>query len=202
MCTTTDAIVLSLQPQSDKAHILHAYTRAYGRVSYKVFGLGRKHAIGLYSPLSLLQITASYPASRPAVIKEAARLPYSGTLSSAAIYKQTVSLFVSEVIFHTLRYPMSDEPMFDFLAQSVRALETTEEPQNFHLYFLAGFAARLGFAIEEGSSLAASLEKVPGGLTRQERQQLLNRLCDYFAAHVDTWQPPRSLEVLTEVFDD
>jgi hypothetical protein len=60
----------------------------------------------------------------------------------------------------------------------------------------------LGFAIEEGSSLAASLEKVPGGLTRQERRQLLNRLCEYFAAHVDTWQPPRSLEVLTEVFDD
>ena len=201
MYTTTDAIVLSLQPQSDKAHILHAYTRAYGRVSYKVYGLGRRHAIGLYSPLNLLQITAGYSVSKPAVLKEATRLPYSEAPDSAAVYRQTVSLFVSEVLFHTLRYPMSDEPMFDFLARSVRALETTEEPQNFHLFFLAGFAAQLGFAIEEESSLAASLARVPEGLTRQERQQLLNRLCDYFAAHVDTWQPPRSLEVLTEVFD-
>ena len=73
--------------------------------------------------------------------------------------------------------------------------------QNFHLFFLAGFAARLGFAIEEGSPLAVLLARVSEGLTRQERQQLLIRLCDYFAANVDTWQPPRSLEVLTEVFD-
>lgn len=45
MLTTTEAIVLSLQPYSDKAHILHAFTRAGGRVNYVVYGLGRKKKV-------------------------------------------------------------------------------------------------------------------------------------------------------------
>ena len=62
MLSTIDAIVLTLQPHTDKAHILHAYTRAGGRVNYRVYGLmSRKKNIGLYTPLSLLQITADYP---------------------------------------------------------------------------------------------------------------------------------------------
>ena len=38
--STINAIVLSLQPHSDKAHILHAYTREHGRVNYMVYGVG------------------------------------------------------------------------------------------------------------------------------------------------------------------
>ena len=37
--------------------------------------------------------------------------------------------------------------------------------------------------------------------TRAERQKQLLALCRYFAEHVETWQNPRSLDVLMEVFD-
>ena len=60
MLATTDAIVLALQPHSDKAHLLHVYTRTHGRVNLLVFGLGRKHAIGTYQPFSVIQITADF----------------------------------------------------------------------------------------------------------------------------------------------
>jgi hypothetical protein len=70
MSVTTDAIVLSLQPHSDKAHVLHAYTRAGGRVNYMVYGLGRKHPIGMYMPFSLIQITASNDPLKPPTVKE------------------------------------------------------------------------------------------------------------------------------------
>ena len=196
MLLTTDAIVLSLQPHSDKAHLLHAYTRAGGRVNYMVYGLGRKHAIGMYTPLSLIQITADYSPSKLPAIKEASPLNNNQSLLTPNIYKQTISLFIAEVLYHVLRHPMVDEPMFDFLVESIKALNQTGQPQNFHLQFLVDFAAKLGFAMPESPTPLTS-----NPLTRAERQRTLKALCDYFAEHVETWETPKSLDVLIEVFD-
>ena len=186
MPVTTDAIVLSLQPSSDKAHTLHAYTRTGGRVAYKVFGLGRRHPIGMYGPLSLLQLTTDTLSVRTA------QLTFVPQALNTDPSKRAVTLFISEVLFHTLRYPMADERMFDFIASSIRRLDETKEPQNFHLQFLSGFAAQLGFA---------RTEQLPVPSTRAERQQQLRDLCDYFAEHVETWQQPKSFDILMEVFD-
>ena len=186
MLAATDAIVLSLQPSSDKAHTLHAYTRTGGRVNYKVYGVGRKHAIGMYSPLSIVQLTTDEHSVRTA------QLSFVPTTLTTDPYKRTIALFMAEVLSHVLRHPMVDEPMFDFIAQAVEELDRTDEPQNFHLAFLIRFAAKLGFAMEK---------EPPLPLTRKERQDTLKLLCDYFAEHVDTWQHPRSLDVLIEVFN-
>ena len=199
MLLTTDAIVLSLQPHSDKAHILHAYTRANGRVNYMVYGLGRKHPRGLYTPLSLIQITADHSPSKPPTAKETTPLTVNGVNDlTSNIYKQTIALFISEVLYHVLRHPMTDEPMFDFLIDSINELNSLPEPQNFHIRFLVDFAAKLGFAIPEEQS-PFTLHLTPS--TRVERQAALRSLCDYFEEHVETWQTPKSLDVLIEVFD-
>lgn len=190
MLVTTDAIVLSLQPHSDKAHLLHAYTRACGRINYMVYGIGKKNASGKYSPLSILQITADERAIRTA------QLDYVPSTTITDPLKRTVALFISEVLFHTLRHPMIDEAMFDFLVQAIQNLDRTSEPQNFHLQFLVEFAAKLGFAIPEPNN---SLTSLP--LTRVARQEQLRALCEYMAEHVETWQNPKSLDVLMEVFD-
>ena len=195
MLRTTNAIILSLQPYSDKAHILHAYTRANGRINYKVYGLGRKHAIGLYTPLSLVQITADYPVSGMPTIRETtqhnSQITNQTSISSDP-YKRTIALFIAEVLFHVLRHPMADEPMFDYIADSIEELENCAEPQNFHIAFLIGLAAKLGFAMEHEPPLPNS---------RQERQKTLRELCAYFAEMVETWQEPKSLDILMAVFD-
>lgn len=190
MLAATDAIVLSLQPYSDKAHILHAYTRTGGRVNYKVYGLGRKHAIGMYAPLSIVQITANHDANKPPTVKETT--PLSIFHFQFSPHKSAIALFIAEVLSHVLRHPMADEPMYDFIAQAIQELDQTDEPQNFHLVFLVNFAAKLGFAMEKEPTLPQ---------TRKERQDTLKQLCDYFAEHVETWQNPRSLDVLIEVFN-
>lgn len=190
MLNTTDAIVLSLQPHSDKAHVLHAYTRASGRVNYMVYGLGRKNTAGKYSPLSIVQLTADERSVRTA------QLSFVPMTTVTDPYKRTIALFISEVLYHVLRHPMPDEPMFDFIAQAIQALDEAEEPQNFHIDFLIGLAAKLGFAIPEDDALMAVVPH-----TRTERQKKLRDLCVYFEEHVETWQDPKSLNILTEVFD-
>ena len=194
MLSTTDAIVLSLQPHSDKAHLLHTYTRAGGRINYMVYGLGRKNAAGKYSPLSIVQLTTDERSIRTA------QLTYVPLSLTTDPYKRTIALFLSEVLYHVLRHPMADEPMFDFIAQSVEQLDQTDEPQNFHLFFLIGLASKLGFAIPEDSSLPLSMI-ISRPFTRAQRQEALRSLCAYFEEHVETWQNPKSLDVLMEVFD-
>jgi len=191
MLSTTDAIVLSLQPQSDKAHLLHAYTREGGRVNYKVYGLGRKNTGGKYSPLSIVQLTTDSRSIRTA------QLTFVPARLVTDPYKRAIALFISEILYHVLRHPMADEPMYDFLVSAIQDLDQSTEPQNFHLHFLIEFAARLGFEIpEDQSPLTAS-----SPTTRKARQEALRQLCDYFTEHVETWQNPRSLDVLMEVFD-
>lgn len=186
MLVNIDAIVLSLQPQSDKAHLLHAYTREGGRVNYKVYGLGRKNTGGKYSPLSIVQLTTDEHSIRTA------QLTYVPTTLITDPYKRTIALFMSEVLYHVLRHPMADEPMYDFIAKAIEELDKTNEPQNFHLSFLIDFAEKLGFKMEHVPALPT---------TRSERQKQLQALCKYFDEHVETWQNPRSLDVLMEVFD-
>lgn len=195
MLRTTDAIVLSLQPQSDKAHVLHSYTRECGRVNYKVYGLGRKNTAGKYSPLSIVQLTTDDFSIRTA------QLSYVPTKLTTDPYKRTVALFISEVLYHVLRHPMPDEAMFAFLEQAIQALDSTDEPQNFHIRFLIDFAARLGFAIPPDEKLSFKGEEFKNDITRKDRQYLLRQLCAYFAEHVDTWEDPKSLDVLIAVFD-
>lgn len=197
MSVTTDAIVLSLQPHSDKAFVLHAYTRAGGRINYRVYGIGRKNAIGVYTPLSLIQITTSTPSpSKPPTVKEVVpQGPYNSGNLIADPYKSSIALFLAEVLYHVLRHPMQDEPMFDFIVEAIQELNETKEPQNFHLQFLIGLAAKLGFAISDESDLL----RLPH--SRTERQKALRDLCVYFEEHVETWEAPKSLDVLMEVFD-
>lgn len=155
-----------------------------------VYGLGRKNTAGKYSPLSIVQLTADERSVRTA------QLSFVPMTTVTDPYKRTIALFISEVLYHVLRHPMPDEPMFDFIAQAIQALDEAEEPQNFHIDFLIGLAAKLGFAIPEDDALMAVVPH-----TRTERQKKLRDLCVYFEEHVETWQDPKSLNILTEVFD-
>lgn len=195
---TTSAIVLYCRPHSDKAHILHTYTRTGGRVNYMVYGIGKKKSAALYAPLSLVEITGTgTPNGQKMPVAKEIRLQRVPQRILTDMRRQTIALFTAEVLYRTLRHPMEDPALFDYIAASAEALDSMENPENLHLTFLVGLAEHLGFAID--SEAHPDLLKVPH--TRTERQQQLQALCTYYEKHVDDWQTPRSIEVLTEVFN-
>ena len=200
MLITTEAIVLNLQRHNDRSHILHAYTSACGRVNYLVYGAGsKKKSAALYAPLSRIEITADMRPDRPVPTLKDARLLHTAIDSDAhtAQVKAAIRMFLAEMLYRILKHPMPDEQMFRFIDASLHQLDQTDRPQDFHADFLAGFAARLGFAIDETEH--PELVRVP--LNRADRQLLLRQLCDYYALHLEDFQYPLSLDVLTEVFD-
>lgn len=195
--TTTESIVLNLQRRGDASHVLHTYTRACGRVNYMVYGAGsKKKSTAIYSPLSLIEVTADIRADRPLPSVKEARLIYY-IPQTADIRRQSVALFVTEILYNTLRHPMQDEQMFDFLAGTIHDIAEAEDIENVHLRFLSGFATVLGIGVNEVDG--ASLLRMP--INRKDRQNLIQEWCDYYQLHLEDFRRPKSIDVLTELFD-
>ena len=195
---TTTAVILQLQPCSDRASILHAYTRAGGRGAYIIYGIGsRKKGGGVYAPLSLVELTVREGRNGSLPTVEHANIIYTPLHTTADIRRQTVAIFLSELFAHTLYQPLQDEPLFDYIMSVVAELDTCDDPENVHLRTMQGLAERLGFAISQEQY--PWLCVVPA--TRMQRQEQLRQLCAYYADHVDGWQEMKSLDILTEIFD-
>lgn len=134
---------------SDTRSILNAYTRENGRLSFLIpdgtgTGLARRRA--LFQPLFPIDaIIESRPDTEFARIKEPhPAFPLYGLASNPV--KQTVTLFIAEVLSSLLRHPEPDPVMFDFLIYSIRTLENadTHHVANFHLVFLYRLTEFLG----------------------------------------------------------
>ena len=196
---TTPAILLYTQPYNDRAHILHTYTRTNGRVNYIVYGIGKKKTAARYAPLSIVEITSSHSPQKAHTIPTAKeiRLLSVPQRVTTDMRRQTIALFIAEILYRTLRHPMEDVALFDYIVSIAKTLDSTEQPENLHITFLIGLAELLGFAIDENTH--PELLRFPH--TRTERQQQLRALCQYYETHIDDWQTPRSLDVLMAIFN-
>lgn len=190
------AIVLNIARYSDTGSIVHLYTAEHGRMQYAVYGNKLK---GVLRPLSIIEYTSTRRNNAPTQI---------GTLSSASllyplqrltidVQRQCVAMFVAEVLASTLRHPMSDQPLYDWLCEVIQHLDQDAEISNLHLRFLLDYATYLGIGIDD----TEHPEWFMAPNNRSERQQRLRELIAYYEEHIEDFRAPKSLEVLMEVFD-
>ena len=196
MLITTPAIVLSLQRCGDASHILHAYTRACGRINYMVYGAGsKKKPSSIYSPLSVVELTADIRQDRPLPAVKEARLLY--VPDELDMCRQSIALFIAEILYRILQHPMQDEKIYNFIETSIHDLMDAEDVENVHLRFLAGFASVLGIGVDAEEECA--LLRIP--TNRTDRQKLIDEWCDYYQFHLEDFRRPKSIDVLMELFD-
>ena len=190
------AIVLSLSKYSDTGSIVHLYTAEHGRMQYALYGNKYKAVL---RPLSMIEFTATRRNNAPAQMAtlSSAALLYAPHNLSVDVQRQCVAMFVAEILMTTLRHPMSDQPLYDWLCQMVRLLDQAEDISNWHLQFLLDYATHLGIGVDDSEHPEWFI--VPA--SRQERQQRLRELCAYYALHIEDFRIPKSLDVLIEVFD-
>ena len=190
------AIVLNIARYSDTGSIVHLYTAEHGRMQYAVYGNKLK---GVLRPLSVIEYTSTRRNNAPTQM---------GTLSSASllyplqrltidVQRQCVAMFVAEVLASTLRHPMSDQPLYEWLCEVIQHLDQDEEISNLHLRFLLDYATYLGIGIDD----TEHPEWFMAPNNRSERQQRLRELIAYYEEHIEDFRAPKSLEVLMEVFD-
>lgn len=199
MKQTTEAIVLGLRKHSDKLSVLHVYSKAEGRLALQVYGAHGKHKVrAAYQPLSVVEITYDAQPSRTMPVLSTVDPLFMPEQVYGDIRRQTIALFVTEMLMLTLTHPMHDSQMYEFIDDFVHELNGNQAPENMHLLFMLRLAELLGIGMPDGLSADTVLSQP---MSRTQRQQELRRLCDYYLEHVDSFRPPKSLDILIEVFD-
>ena len=191
-----NAIVLSTTKYSDTRNIVHLYTDQHGRMQYVTYGNKLK---GILRPLSIIEFTATLRNNAPAQMGtvSSAALLYTPQRLSTDVQRQCVAMFIAEVLVSTLRHPMSDQPLFDWLCEIIQHLDQDGNITNLHIQFLLEYATFLGIGIDD----TEHPEWFIAPTSRTQRQELLRSLCAYFEQHIEDFRPPKSLDVLMEVFD-
>ena len=148
MLHKTRAIALHTLPYGEKYLIVTLYTEAFGRMGYIVTPARRgKGGIpqALLMPLSLLELEVEHRNDRDLQrIREARSISTPAALQTHPA-KNAEALFLSEVLYRVIREKESDPPLFHFLFDAVRHLESADAGiANFHLTFLFRLATHLG----------------------------------------------------------
>ena len=149
MLTKTQAIVLHALKYGESKLVVDMFTRQCGRMTFMI-GLP-KTAKGrlkkqLFQPLTLLDVEGDIrPKPQWQKLREATLLtPLTSLLTEPA--KLSISLFIAEFLYHALKSEQQNEPLFDYIRNSIEWLDGRQEPfANFHLVFLMRMSRFLGF---------------------------------------------------------
>jgi len=145
----TAGIVLHTTKYKDNASIVCIYTRDFGRVSYMVYGVGKKKSVvrsSFLQPLTLAELEVRHIPNKDIQQIKEIRVLYPFSSISENPVKNALALFLSEVLFKSLRQTEPDEMLFLFLENSIQQLDCSHEAvQNFHLVFLQKLSRYLGF---------------------------------------------------------
>ena len=190
---------MGLRKHSDKMSILHVYSKAEGRLALQVYGaMGKKKIRAAYQPLSIVELTYDNNPTRTVPTITTLDAVYLPEQVHGDIRRQTVALFITELLMLTLTHPMQDDRMYEFVDNFIHELNGNSAPENMHLLFMIRLAELLGI----GTPAACDSEQLlPSQLSRTKRQQLLRQMCDYYLEHVESFRMPKSLDILVEIFD-
>jgi DNA repair protein RecO (recombination protein O) len=149
MLVKTKAIVLNSLNYSDRQIIASFYTEAMGRISCLIRrGKSKSTNQGsqLLQPLFLLDIELYVNPGRSIQnLKEMRNLHPLISLSTHH-HKQSIVLFLSEILVKTLKEQEQNPALFAFLTEAIISLDRQEKGIGvFHLFFLIHLTRHLGF---------------------------------------------------------
>lgn len=100
----------------------------------------------LFIPLSILDISTIHQPGKSIQRFKDVSIDHALNGISNNPAKNAIALFLTELLYKTLRRPEADEPVFDFIKQAIQLLDELEEGvANFHLLFMIKLTKYLGF---------------------------------------------------------
>ncbi len=211
----TRLIILNTTKIGERSLVLHALSPDWGRRSF-IASVPKGGGMALFQPLSVLdaEVKENPRSDLWRVHALSASHPLTGIRTSAA--KNAMTLFMSEVLYRTIRDGAREEGLFEWCERSILTLDALEgDYANYHLRFLLEFAAALGFspsledlmpfAGERLRELKALLQSDFGAcmlipLSGETRSEIAEILLRYLGYHTETRIEARSLRVLRELF--
>lgn len=211
----SDLIVLNLTKLGESSIVLHALSREYGRRSF-VVKVSRKTSMSLFLPLNILEadVIESPRSTLWRAGAVAVRYPLNGIRSN--IYKNTMTLFLSEVLYRAVKDGAREDGLFEWCEKSILTLDAMERDySNYHLRFLLEFASALGFSPSAEDLMpfagdyfpllrdfihASFAESMLMPMNGEVRNALSEILLKYIAHHSESSLNVQSLKVLRELY--
>lgn len=208
-------IVLATTKVKEGALVVHTLSRDYGRRGF-IVRPGKKAAAALFLPLNILEAdVVENPRSDLWSLKGIHALDSLAGIRGN-IHKNTMTLFLSEVLFRTIREGAVEDGLYEWCVGSILALNALEADfSNYHVRFLLEFAGALGFrptfqdiapfvqehAPEMRQMLQGSFsESMLVPLTGPVRNSLCESVLKYLEYHTDQPIRIKSLAVLRELY--
>lgn len=152
----TRGIVLHYFKYNDSSIIAHIYTEHFGRQTYIIKGVHGKKAkikFNLFAPLHILEMNVSNRPNREMQIISEAKIAEPLLQIPLDISKSSITVFLAEILYKSLREEMPNTDLFEFLVTSLKKLDNeSASVQNFHIFFMMELTKYLGFFPENNFS--------------------------------------------------
>lgn len=149
MLYKTRGIVFKVTDYSESSVVVQIFTEKFGLQSYLINGVKKPKAkirLNSLQPLHLLEMIVYHKAAGN--IQRVSELRHQPVFQAIPydIVKSSITMFLNEVLYKSLRQHEPDEVLFEFLFHAIEILDSLNEGlANFHLYFLLRLTRFLGF---------------------------------------------------------
>ena len=212
---TTEFIVLATTKVGDNALVVHTLSREFGRRGFLVRS-AKKTGTTLFLPLNILE--ADVVENSKSELWTLRNISLKDGLPGIRghLQKNTMTLFLSEVLLRTLRDGANEDGLYDWCIGSILTLNALQADfANFPVRFLLELAGALGFrpTFDDIAPFAAEhLVPMKALVSANFGESMLlplngatrNALCDslllYLSFHTDSNIQVKSLAVLRELY--
>lgn len=212
---SAELIVLASTKVGEKSVVLHTLSAQWGRRSF-ICSVSKSTGMALFLPLNILNVEIIENAKSELwrIHAISASFPLNGIRSS--VFKNTMTMFLSEVLYRTIKDGANEAGLFDWCRKSILTLDALESDfSNYHLRFLLELAGALGFdpSIEDLAPFAGKHLEELGKFIRlgfsesmllplsgESRNEMAEILLKYLSHHTESAINVRSLKVLRELY--
>ncbi len=169
MQITTKAIILTSLKYGDTSLIVKAFTASDGLKSYLLKGVlsSKKGKLksAYFQPLTQLEIVANHRNKGTLESIREARINYPYRTVHSDISKNAMTLFLAEMLGHSIHEEEVNQGLFEFLEASLQWLDMNNEISNFHCHFLIQLTKYLGFYPDTSAMCASCFDLMEGEFT-------------------------------------
>lgn len=166
MLHKTRGIVFKTTNYSESSVVVQIFTEKFGLQSYLINGIKRpKSRIRLNSLQSLHLLDMIVYHKPSGNIQRVSELRHQPVFQQIPydIVKSSITMFLNEVLYKSLKQHEADEVLFEFLFHAIEILDSMSQGlANFHLYFLLRLTRFLGFYPDSTNSSAAYFDLKSG----------------------------------------
>ncbi len=203
MLTATQAIVCHKTKYGDGRLLISMYTRTYGMMSfsYTTSHSSRGGVVNLFQALTVVDI--EFDLKPKADIHRLLKVRLSRVAHTIHLYpqKMAIALFLADVMRFSLSHEQQNEELYAFLLDSIDWLDDHRgDVGNFHIIFSLNLLRFLGVApppVHEGFFTYDTMGEMR--LTQEERNEMLEKVVDYYETHLPSFPRIKSLEVIKEI---